>query len=936
MRALNSCCIRGIVVAGWVLLALAITARPAHAQIETGLIVGTITDESGGALPGVTVTVQNLSTGQKRTTVTGPEGQYRVAALQASKYSVRAELSGFQTVVRPEITVNIASAVDVNLVMTIGGVQEVVEVKGEAPIVESTKTSLGNVVTQTELQTLPSKQRAFLDFTLLMPATVENVSMDGGTGAVIGGARTVEGVLLVDGFYNMDESFANAKQRHSQDVIQEFQVLTFGGSAEYGRAIGGVVNAITKSGGNTLTGTAYGYFRNTSLNAQDFGEAARGVPKSTYDRQQWGGTLGGPVVHDKSFFFGAYERTVENWPVDNGISASVGAIIGLPAADVGTVPRYFHGHFAFGKFDQQITENQRIQGTVSWSHNQDHQIGFAVRPVAARSAAHIQHTTDLAFLGKWTMVASHGTMLHELKVSYFPRNYYTDGLNEGGPPLVPDGQINTTFPLSNSSPARVVITSVAQFGSVSLNNVINTTPVEAIYTSTKFVKQHTWKFGADYMDAPYRYERYSSFVGVYTFPSLAAYQKGLYSTYVQSFGNPSNDRSHQYISGFVQDTWQPAKRFSMNYGVRYDVEFNPKAPQNGQPYGNDYNNFGPRFGLSYDLTGKGKTFLKVVSGIYYDRIWGNSTLNFYSLKGYQSLISSTWTPTTSGAPVYPAVFVAMPANLPASTRDAIVMPDQVKVPADGQVVATLEHSVSRNFAIKGSVIYSRSWDKEYTWDTNLVWDDALQKYTRPDPNWRRVTQYRYGGASEYEGGIVEVNLRGARIGLDGSITLARAYQTPATKGGAPNSPKDGIMSDWGPVMESPTFRGVVSGWYNIIRNVQFSSVFSSRSGFAVNPVAAAYDLNGDAVFGDRTPGFKPFSFRLPWYTTVDMRLSWAIPFRRAKATLYAEGFNILNGKFLRTVLNDYGPDPAHPGPNWLQPSTYFAPRNVQLGLRLGF
>ncbi|MBE3087845.1 MAG: TonB-dependent receptor [Chloroflexi bacterium] len=689
MRAADSRCIRRLVVAaGWSWLTFGLMAGPVHAQIDTGLIVGIVTDESDAALPGVTVTVQNLSTGQTRTTVTGPQGRYQFASLQATKYSVKAELSGFATVVHSGITVNIGSAVDVNIRMKVAGVEETVTVTGEAPQLESTKTALGNIITQEDLENLPSKQRAFLDFTLLMPATVENVTMDGGTGAVIGGARTVEGLLLVDGFYNMDESFANAKQRHSQDVIQEFQVVTFGGSAEYGRAIGGVINAITKSGGNALRGTAYGFFRTTSLNAQDWGEKARGTPKTEYDRQQWGGTLGGRIIKDKSFYFLAYERTVENWPYDNRIKQSDADIIGLAPGDVGTTPRYFYGNFLFGKVDHAINDNQRFLGSVSWSRNFDHQINFAVLDLATPSVRHIQNTVDLAFLGKWTMVASNGHMLHEIKVSYSPRDYSTDGLRQGGPPLVPDGEINEV-PLSNSSPPRVQISNVAQFGSVALNNVINTKPLQAIYTSTIFGAKHTWKFGADYMYAPYEYLRYSPFRGAYSFSSLSNYVKGVYSTFAESFGDPANNRAHNYLSAFVQDTWQASKRLTINCGLRYDLEFNPKAPQTGEPYGNDYNNFGPRFAISYDLTNKGTTFVKLTSGVYYDRIWGNATSNFYTLKGHETLVAPTWTPTTPGAPIYPQVFAERPANMPAGITDVIVMPDRVNVPLDAQVVGSI-------------------------------------------------------------------------------------------------------------------------------------------------------------------------------------------------------------------------------------------------------
>ena len=340
----------------------------AVAQTDTGSVAGTVVDESGGTLPGVTITVTNTANGQARTTVTNESGRYQITALQPSRYSIKAEIQGFATVLRPEVTVNVGSAIDVNLTMKVSTIEETVTVTGEAPIIESTRADLSNVITAEQLDSLPSKGRQYLDFTLLLPATVENTStLAQGAGLNVGGARGKEAALLVDGFYNLDEGFAKPKQRHSQDAIQEFQVVSFGGSAEHGRAIGGIVNAVTKSGGNAFHGSGYGYYRGTDLNAQDFGEKRRGAPKAPFTRQQWGGTFGGPIKRDKSFFFGAYERIKEDYSFDNGILASDAATLGIPNEDVGSMPRYYYLNFAMGKWDHNINENHRIQASVALS-----------------------------------------------------------------------------------------------------------------------------------------------------------------------------------------------------------------------------------------------------------------------------------------------------------------------------------------------------------------------------------------------------------------------------------------------------------------------------------------------------------------------------------------------------------------------------------------
>ena len=203
------------------------------AQVETGNIVGTIVDGTNAALPGVTVSALNVATQQLRTTVTNAVGRYQLSGLPPSQCNLTAELQGFNTMRRQSLSVSLGSVVEINFQMELAGVQESVTVTGAAPLVERAKTDVSAVITTTQLERLPSKSHQYLDFAQLLPATTENVSTtQQGSGLNIGGARSKEGALLVDGFYNMDESFGLPRQRYSQEAIREFQVVTFGGAAE--------------------------------------------------------------------------------------------------------------------------------------------------------------------------------------------------------------------------------------------------------------------------------------------------------------------------------------------------------------------------------------------------------------------------------------------------------------------------------------------------------------------------------------------------------------------------------------------------------------------------------------------------------------------------------------------------------------------------------
>lgn len=917
------------------LLLAVLCPRTLLAQVDTGGVTGVVSDETGGALPGVTVTVTNLATHVVRTATTNADGRYQIAALQPAAYAVKAELSGFTIVTHDDVTVNIGTTIDVNFTLKVGGVSDTINVSGDAPLLESTKASIGTVINQQQLTNLPSLNRQYLDFALLLPASVDSASItQQGAGFSIGGSRSSEAALLVDGFYNMDEGFDLPKQRYSQDSIQEFQVVSFGGEAEYGRAIGGILNGITKSGGNVFHGSAYDFAQSEKFNANDPASVLRGVAKPDYSRQQWGGTVGGPIKANRTFFFGSYERVKQDYTYDNGITAANGAALGLGPADIGNVPRYYRLNFALAKVDHNISDTDRIAASFALSRWTE----FNLSSPTAYGTVSRQYNlaaSDLSYLFKWTKVAQDGKSLHELKVSYFPRYYGVTGLPEGGAPLVPDGTINPPGVYqSNASPPAVNITSVASFGSVSLNNHIITYPVEAIYASTKFVGNHTLKYGADYMNAYYDYTLYSSLRGTYTFSSLANYQKGVYSQFTESFGDPHNPRRHQYVSGFLQDSWKAANRLTMNYGLRYDLEIHPKAVT-GDRFGWDRTDFGPRFALAYDVTGSGSTMLKMASGIYYDRIFQNITTFYTNIEDHQSLVSATWTPTTPGAPVYPAVFATQPASLPAGVVNTYILPDHFKTPASGQIIGTLEHAFTPGLVVSTSAVYTHQWNVDYLFDTNLSWDGA--QWVRPDSRYRQILQYQFDGWANYVGGIFEVRGRAKRLGANGSLTLNRARDVGNNYSSTMNDQRLGIASEYGPNADTPSVRGVASGWYDILPSLQVSGKFSARSGMAVNPVASGVDLIGAGVLGSRTPGFGRNSFRAPAFTQTDLRVSWRVPFARdQKLLLYAEVYNIFNRVNVLSVNNSYGAVNGSPAAVFMTPTAYYPPRQAQFGAHWDF
>lgn len=904
----------------------------AQGGTSTATLAGTITDDSGGRLPGVTVTVTNAGTNQSRTVVSEGDGLYRFAGLAPGVYAVSAELQGFATFERSGVTLNVGAAVDFDITMGLSTLEESIVVTVATPVIESSKTSMSTVITADQIEALPTRSRNYLDFALLTPGTVENVSTgQHGIGLNVAGARAKESALLVDGFWNTDESFTYPRQKYSQDAIAEFQVIGLGGTAEFGRAIGGIVSAVTKSGSNDFSGSAYGFFRDTTFNAQDALSRQRGVPKGEFDRQVFGGSVGGPLVRDRTFFFGAFERTQQNQPQDNNITAETAAALGLPSSDVGAIQATLRDTFGLAKVNHQLSPSQWLWGAFAYTRDTDYTFpgSFATRSKRMRL-----NSTDWSYQAGWTKVAGNGTWLHELRASYFPRDYVLDNPNVGGPPLTEEGQLRP------SQSPTVTIVNTATFGGGSPTLAQYTKPTQVVYTSTISKRAHSIKFGVDVMFADFVYSRQTGpQTGNFTFSSLDNYYRGVYTTYAQYFGEPSVGRLHTYLSGYVQDSWQASDRLTLNYGLRYDVE--TLSRHEGISYGFDGNNIAPRLALSYDLTGRGRTVLKVSNGLYYDRIFQNPvTPTYLQARDTLQQVQGVWRYGAEGAPVFPATLANRdPLSVPSGVRDVYIPPDELQIPSSYQAIATLDHAFENNLATSVSVLYTRSRNKEMFFDTNIAYDETTGRWDapRPDPRFRRIQQFRYIGKAEYAGLVLGARKRSGRFFFSGDATFARAYDQGDNINSQVQDPHD-LEAEYAPGIDTPAFRATANGSYDVTSNLSVSGVFRVRTGFAYSAFGGnSADFNGDGTFNDRVPGTTRNEFRMPGMHSLDLRLTWTVPMRTSqRLQLTLDAFNLYNRDNVATVNSTWGQDPSNRLGTFGTPLSYSNPRELQLALRYTF
>ncbi|HVB36980.1 MAG TPA: carboxypeptidase regulatory-like domain-containing protein, partial [Vicinamibacterales bacterium] len=279
------------------------------AQTTTGSIQGTVADATGAALPGATVTVRNIGTNAVRTTVTNASGNYDMSLLPPGQYSVTAELQGFQKLEKTGITLQVNQNARIDFALKLSSVQEAVQVTAEAPLVDTTDTTTKQVVDNKKIVGLPLNGRNFVDLGLTVPGVQaisqsSNVASRGGGMNIVGASETTNNYLL-DGFDNNDPTTGEIQTFPSVDAVQEFTVLGGSYPAEVGFASGGVVSLVTKSGTSKFHGDGFEFLRNSKFDAKNF-FATSNPP---LNRNQYGGTLGGPAPFAHTFFFVSYEGT---------------------------------------------------------------------------------------------------------------------------------------------------------------------------------------------------------------------------------------------------------------------------------------------------------------------------------------------------------------------------------------------------------------------------------------------------------------------------------------------------------------------------------------------------------------------------------------------------------------------------------------------------
>lgn len=640
-------------------LCVVVAATSAAAQTAATL-TGTVGDASGAALPGVQLTLRNVATGLARASTSGGEGRFVFAAIPAGEYDLRAELSGFRPLVRQKLAVTVAQTLSVTLVMDVGGLEQTVVVAGGAAAVNTSTSELSFLVGEQAIESLPLNGRNFTDLALLQPGVLAYPSRDGGSVVAHGLGMSINGqdyranVYLLDG--TLQNDFTNgpagsaAGMALGMEAIREFRVESNAYSAEFGRNYGGQVNVLTKSGTNTLRGSAFEFHRNDALDARNYFDVSG---KPDFWRNQYGASLGGALRPDRLFYFGAYEglrerlgKTISSFvPDDNArlgilpdgpvtISDAVRPYLAaIPAANGPAIGSGLATH-AFA-FPQKLNETF-LQGRVDYQAGPAHQL--FVRHTYDNAAQRLP--TDYPAFPR-SFISTGQFLTAEYRNVRSERTLQTARFGYSRTRVGQNVEANLASPLPPFVAGRglvgdIDIGGMQRFGPQSSANLRLAQDVySGQYDLTHTRGRHLLKAGAlvehyrDFMTNP------TFSLGIYTFANVRAFLENRPTRFVglPPEGDINRDWPWTLYGVYAQDNLSITRRLTINAGLRYEVTTLPvdsqgrdsalvkltdSAPTVGRLYeGPGHANISPRTGAAWDVFGDGSTSVRGGYGLYF-------------------------------------------------------------------------------------------------------------------------------------------------------------------------------------------------------------------------------------------------------------------------------------------------------------------------------
>jgi hypothetical protein len=899
------------------ILSIALNA-PVDAQSVNAVVQGKIADTSGAAIPGTVIAASSEETGISRSATSDHAGRYILLDLPPGTYDLRAELSGFAPRVVRHQTLHVGTTITIDYVLNVAGMSESVEVRGNLPARENTKAAVVRVVQRAELEALPVVNRNFNDLAALSPG-VTRTGVYGGVD--INGSRDFQNAYLLDGVSAKRQRLGDQRMPYAQDWIEEFKVITTQFGPEFGQASGGVLNVITRSGSNQLSGRGYAFLRNDAWDAKP----SFATRKPPLDEHRLGGTISGPLVRNRLFYFGGIERFSND--SSNVVNSSF-------AAANGTVPATDRQLLTIVKIDAVASPTERLG--FRFSGQREKTSGAAVGGTSTweHGGSSKVRTNDVVV--SWSSVLS-PRLLNEARAGWstsLPQDSCNFALEHPADPW---------FELSYPG---------AQFGCPVNFGSIGEDGFQFVENLSWRVGRHDLKMGGqgfwtrsfgdfrNFRDGRYAFERDAPFA-----PSDPA-------TYPFSFtrieGPTAWDFSGWAGGLFVQDSWRFTDDLTLDLGVRYDVDGSWTAlnelvrlDKGLHTIGKDVNNVAPRVGAAWTpFEDNRRTIVRGGAGLYYDQHHNNVTTALLLNNILVDRITVINANNPSLNPFWPDIAAAKGFLADALARNRVpdlsFLPGLVgatndvdaglRIPRTMQMSGGLVREFTPWLNASADVVYSRGRDLNIIRDTNL---DPVT-FQRVNRNYSSIATFGNGGWNDYKALQAQLNLvSGPHRLLKAAYTLAgnRSNTASTLSAGTATNPFD-YSEDEGPTDNDVRHTVAVSVVTSMKGGLQLSSVGSFRSG-----------LPYSAVTNAPRPDGKPFGFRPEPRNgrrgddalSLDMRIAKTVAVgRRHAAAAFVELFNLTNesnyANYVGTITSSLFARPTTAGPK----------RRVQLGFRFDF
>ncbi len=949
----------------WIVALMVATsvARPlAQSQAVNGTIEGTITDQSGAALPGVSITVSNIDTGDTRVVVSNATGVYRAPLLPLGRYRVSAELQGFRKFEQQGLTLSAGQSAVINVILSVGNMAETVTVTGESSISEPGKIDLGRTISETEIRNLPLVSRNPYNFAFLQANVTGYENNEFGVPRINANGSQMHTNYQIDGNTNTEKDRAGLRLLPISEVlVREVKVITNGFAPEFGQTTGMVYNAITPSGTNRVQGSASFRFKRNPMSSKPFFLAANARKPDT-EANDVTATLGGPIQKDKWHYYGAYEY-VDRSLVTGGqvitVTPADAQALGITLPSSGVIPAHQKVNFGFGKTDYQLSPGSLL--SVRY---------FGFKNLSPSNIGGGLTTTDRAtdFTDRMDSTSAQivssmgGSMLNELRVQYARRHQFrTQGISVDGP--------------------AVTVTGKAAFGGArngdgnSVGFDFNQGITQVIDNVSLIRGKHAFKTGIDAQWIADRRVRGELFL--YNFPSISAYLAAksgadpfAYSNFQQQLGDLSAKYSSGFYGLFVQDDWQISSRVKLLAGVRYDVFDVPAArPFGPNTYSQDFridrNNFAPRAGVSWSVDAQARTVVRASVGLMYEPplldFYDNAILNNGDPKSYNV---GPVLPTAAGAPAFPASLASPPPGFVLPKQSINVVDPNFATQSAWLSNVQVERALGTDLAVTAGYVNAIGRNLPVLIDINLVPSGQTLADGRPifsnarvDSTFNRINMFKSIAESTYNAFTATLTKRMTHGWMtQATYTLARGVDNaPLTgtfvvgSGDDRASDPTNLDRDKGvtpfnqthtlsvSTVLAPSVNGSGLG-ATLLNNNQLGVILQANSGLPFN-ISSNLDLNVDGVNNDRPLNIERNTGRLGRVVYLDLRYSRFIPFHDTlKGELFFEAKNLLNTRNIAGVNRVVTTDAAGNGsiPSTFPPTSGYDQRIMQLGLKFSF